>query len=53
VGFGGELEFDSTKPDGTPRKLLSVDKLHKLGWQHSIELKDGVKSTIDWYKANS
>lgn len=53
VGFEGELEFDSTKPDGTPRKLLSVDKLHKLGWQHSIELEDGVKSTIDWYKANS
>lgn len=50
VGFEGELEFDSTKPDGTPRKLLSVDKLHKLGWQHSIELEDGVKSTIDWYK---
>ena len=50
VGFKGELEFDSTKPDGTPRKLLSVDKLHKLGWQHSIELEDGVKSTIDWYK---
>lgn len=50
VGFEGVLEFDSTKPDGTPRKLLSVDKLHKLGWQHSIELEDGVKSTIDWYK---
>lgn len=53
VGFEGELEFDSTKPDGTPRKLLSVDKLHKLGWKHRIELEDGVKSTIDWYKANS
>jgi GDP-L-fucose synthase len=53
VGFEGDLEFDSTKPDGTPRKLLSVDKLHKLGWQHSIELEDGVKRTIDWYKANN
>lgn len=50
VGFGGELAFDSTKPDGTPRKLLSVDKLHQLGWSHNIELDDGVKSTIDWYK---
>ena len=50
VGFDGELAFESTKPDGTPRKLVSVDKLHKLGWSHKIELEDGVRSTIDWYK---
>jgi len=50
VGFKGAIEFDSTKPDGTMRKLLSVDKLHKLGWKHKIELKDGLQRTIDWYR---
>ena len=43
VGFDGELMFDTSKPDGTPRKLLSIDKLHKLGWRHQIELEDGIK----------
>jgi GDP-L-fucose synthase len=43
VGFDGELMFDTSKPDGTPRKLLSIDKLHKLGWIHQIELEDGIK----------
>ena len=43
VGFEGELMFDSSKPDGTPRKLLSMDKLHGLGWKHQIELEDGIK----------
>jgi GDP-L-fucose synthase len=43
VGFDGELMFDISKPDGTPRKLLSIDKLHKLGWIHQIELEDGIK----------
>jgi len=44
VGFKGKLTFDTSKPDGTPRKLLSVDKLHDLGWKHQIELEEGVKS---------
>ena len=43
VGFAGELMFDTSKPDGAPRKLLSIDKLHKLGWRHQIELEDGIK----------
>jgi GDP-L-fucose synthase len=43
IGFEGELTFDSTKPDGTPRKLMDVSKLHQLGWKHQIELKEGVK----------
>ena len=43
VGFDGELTFDTSKPDGTPRKLLSMDKLHGLGWKHQIELEDGIK----------
>jgi GDP-L-fucose synthase len=43
VGFDGELMFDTSKPEGTPRKLLSVDKLNKLGWKHQIKLEDGIK----------
>ena len=43
VGFEGELTFDTSKPDGTPRKLLSMDKLHGLGWKHQIELEEGIK----------
>lgn len=42
VGFEGELTFDSTKPDGTPRKLMDVSKLHQLGWKHKIELEEGI-----------
>ena len=44
VGFKGKLNFDTSKPDGTPRKLLCVDKLHNLGWKHQIELEEGIKS---------
>ena len=43
VGFEGELVFDTSKPDGTPRKLMDVSKLHHLGWKHQIELKEGLK----------
>lgn len=43
------LRFDPSKPDGTPRKLLDVTKLHTLGWRHSVELEDGIRSTYDWY----
>ncbi|WP_317171722.1 GDP-L-fucose synthase [Pedobacter panaciterrae] len=43
VGFKGELTFDSSKPDGTPRKLMDVSKLHSLGWKHEIELEEGIK----------
>ena len=44
VGFSGELVFDTSKPDGTPRKLMDVSRLHALGWKHKIELKDGINS---------
>lgn len=44
VGFEGELVFDASKPDGTPRKLMDVGKLHTLGWKHKIELKEGIAS---------
>lgn len=50
VGFKGIIEFDSTKPDGTMRKLMSADKIHNLGWQHKVELEEGLKLTIQWYK---
>jgi GDP-L-fucose synthase len=43
IGYKGEIMFDSTKPDGTPRKLLDVSKLHSKGWKHKIELEDGIK----------
>lgn len=52
VGFEGELVFNTEKPDGTPRKLLDVSKLHSLGWTHKVELKDGVKLAYEWYKSN-
>ena len=50
VGFTGTVEFDSTKPDGTMRKLIDVSKLHSLGWRHKVEIKDGVQKLFDWYK---
>jgi GDP-L-fucose synthase len=49
VGFKGELVFDSTKPDGTPRKLMDTSKLTQLGWRPQIPLREGVKTTYDWY----
>jgi len=50
VGFEGELKFDATKPDGTPRKLMDVSKLHSVGWKHKIELKEGIKSVYNEVK---
>jgi GDP-L-fucose synthase len=46
------IVFDATKPDGTPRKLLDVSRLHQLGWRHRIDLADGVASTYDWFVTN-
>ena len=50
VGFAGEIEWDTSKPNGTPRKLLNVDKIKALGWEPKIELKDGIEKTYRWYK---
>jgi GDP-L-fucose synthase len=50
AGFKGELAWDSSKPDGTPRKVLDVSKAKALGWEPKISLRDGVASTIAWYK---
>jgi GDP-L-fucose synthase len=49
VGFGGQLVFDSTKPDGTPRKLLDSSKLHAMGWRPRIALREGIGQTYRWY----
>ena len=47
VGYNGKLTFDLTKPDGTPRKLLDVSKLHRMGWKHQVELKEGIRIAYD------
>jgi GDP-L-fucose synthase len=52
VGFDGELTWDTTKPDGTPRKLLDVTKIRALGWKPVITLRDGIVRTYDWFVAN-
>jgi len=50
VGYNGDLKFDFSKPDGTPRKLLDVTKLHSFGWKHKIELEDGIKMVYEEVK---
>ena len=52
VGYDGTITWDTTKPDGTPRKLLSVDRINSLGWKASISLRDGLASTYRWYLQN-
>jgi len=49
VGYEGTLEWDTTKPDGTPRKLLDVSRLHSLGFKHTVSLEEGIKKTYEWY----
>jgi len=50
VGFPGEIVYDPSKPDGTPRKLLDVSRLSRLGWQSNINLQDGIQNTYEWYE---
>ena len=52
IGYTGHIEFDSSKPDGTPRKLMDVSKLHSLGWKHKINLEEGIKLAYDDFLAN-
>jgi GDP-L-fucose synthase len=52
VGFEGSLVFDTAKPDGTPRKLCDVSKLHGLGWKHRTSLREGIQATFTWYLSN-
>ena len=51
VGYGGEFRYDTSKPDGTPRKLLDVSRLRELGWTATTTLRDGLAKTYDWYVA--
>lgn len=52
VGFEGEIEYDRTKPDGTPRKLLDVSRLNALGWKHQTTLENGLRKTYEWFLEN-
>lgn len=52
VGFKGELKFDASKPDGSPRKLMDVSRINDMGWKATISLKEGLKSTYRWYVDN-
>jgi GDP-L-fucose synthase len=52
VGYAGEIRWDTTQPDGAPRKLLNVQRLESLGWRSSIRLEDGIRSAYAWYLAN-
>ena len=52
VGYTGAIGTDPSKPDGTPRKLLDVTRLHSLGWRHRISLEQGLEQTYAWFKAH-
>ena len=52
VGFDGTIEFDASKPDGTPRKLTDVSKLHSLGWHHQVDIEEGIQRLFDWYRSS-
>lgn len=52
VGFEGKITFDNTKPDGSPRKLIDVSRLSKMGWKNSTSLREGLELTYNWYKNN-
>jgi GDP-L-fucose synthase len=49
VGFKGEIEYDTSKPDGTPRKLMDVTRINKLGWKYKTDLKEGIEKTYKWF----
>jgi len=52
TGFGGEIKWDTSKPDGVPRKLMDVSRLHSLGWKHTYNLEEGLKHAFEWFLAN-
>jgi len=52
IGYQGNIIWDSTKPDGTPRKLMDVSKMHELGWKHKVSLELGIQKTYDWFLQN-
>lgn len=52
VGHQGEIIWDDTKPDGTPRKLMDISKMHELGWRHQVNLEEGIQQTYEWFLTN-
>lgn len=52
IGHQGEIIWDATKPDGTPRKLMDITKMHNVGWKHKIELQEGIQKTYNWFLEN-
>ncbi len=52
IGYQGKLLFDTTKPDGTPRKLQDVSRMHNLGWRHVVNLEQGIRKSYEWFVAN-
>ena len=52
VGHSGNIIWDTEKPDGTPRKLMDISKMHNLGWKHQIDLHDGILNTYNWFLNN-
>jgi GDP-L-fucose synthase len=52
VGHQGDIVWDSSKPDGTPRKLMDISKMHALGWKHKVDLEEGIQKTYDWFLEN-
>jgi GDP-L-fucose synthase len=53
IGYKGKINFDTSKPDGTPRKLMDITRQKKLGWNASIDLESGIKATYEWFLNNS
>lgn len=53
VGHSGEIIWDDTKPDGTPRKLMDVSKMHNIGWKHQVNLEEGIQKTYSWFLENN
>ena len=52
TGFKGEIKYDTTKPDGTPRKLMDITRLHELGWKHKTDIRTGIKQAYEWFVEN-
>jgi GDP-L-fucose synthase len=52
AGFGGEIEWDASKPDGTPRKVLDITRLQALEWEPRVSLESGIAETIQWFESN-
>jgi len=52
VGHQGEIIWDNSKPDGTPRKLMDISEMHALGWKHKVNLEEGIQQTYKWFLEN-